>query len=323
MRALIDDGTQVVCLDRTPATHDALSGLGVTRITGDIRDAVALSLRDARGGNRVPLGGRHGSCHVERVSRGQRGRNCALAQAAAEQTRPPVFVYVSSLAAAGPSDTPLVEASPCHPLSRYGRAKWEAEQVLASFADRLPVTIVRPPCVFGRGDRNLLQLCRLVRRGWEFHTHSRYRYSFLHVDDLVEGLITASQVGSRLQPTPDEDRTGVGSSLADPTPVTFPELSELIARCLRRDRVRHVQVPYAMAWLAAALGETSQLITRRKVYLNRGQGPRSVRRVVDAVILPGPRRMGICSCRQLWRNDWPDAPQLRSRWLALMVAMAA
>ncbi|MHB8974144.1 MAG: NAD-dependent epimerase/dehydratase family protein [Pirellulaceae bacterium] len=268
VRTLVDREAQVVCLDRTPATHDAVSGLGITRVTGDLRDAAAIS----RAMHDVETVFHLAAATAPRTLRESRAVNVegtrTLARSAAEQTRPPVFVYVSSLAAAGSSATMLDESSPCHPVSCYGRAKWEAEQMLTRFADRLPVTIVRPPCVFGRGDRNLLQLCRMVRRGWEFHTNPSYRYSFLHVDDLVEGLIAASRVGSRLPPIANAERTGT-YFLADPTPVTFPELSELIARCLRRDGVRHVRVPYAMAWMVAALGETAQFITRRKLYLNR------------------------------------------------------
>jgi nucleoside-diphosphate-sugar epimerase len=191
-----------------------------------------------------------------------------LATVAAAQTRPPVFVYVSSLAAAGPSSTMLSETAPCHPVSYYGRGKREAEQALEGFADRLRVTIVRPPCVFGRGDRNLLRLYRLVRHGWELHSHPRYQYSFLHVDDLAHGLIAAATHGQRLLPPPNDTRAGV-YFLADPQPVTFPALSMLIAQCLNVPRVRHVRVPHAAAAIPALFGELMQAILRRRVYLNR------------------------------------------------------
>jgi nucleoside-diphosphate-sugar epimerase len=191
-----------------------------------------------------------------------------LATVAAGQAHPPVLVYVSSLAAAGPSSTMLSEISPCRPVSYYGRAKREAEQVLAGFAERLSVTIVRPPCVFGRGDRNLLRLFKLISRGWELHARPSYQYSFLHVDDLAAGLIAAATMGQRLPWPATDTRAGV-YFLADPQPVTFPELSMMIAKCLNVPRVRHVRVPHTMAWTAAMLGEVMQAITHRKVYVNR------------------------------------------------------
>lgn len=191
----------------------------------------------------------------------------AVATAAAAQPRPPVLVFVSSLAAVGPSETILRESAACRPVSYYGRGKREAEELLDTFAERLQVTVVRPPCVFGRGDRNLLRLSQLVRRGWELHADPQWRYSFLHVDDLMEGLIAAATSGQRLRPAPNEDRVGV-YFLADPQPLTFPELSAQIAACLGVSRLHHLRVPRAVAWLSAILGEGTHVVTRRKVYFN-------------------------------------------------------
>jgi nucleoside-diphosphate-sugar epimerase len=268
VRALIERETRVVCLDRTPATQDALSGLGVERVTSDIRDGAAID-RAMRG---VEWVFHLAAATAPRTLAESRAVNVegtrAMAAVAAGQSRPPVFVHVSSLAAAGPSGTMLCESSPCRPVSCYGQSKWEAEKALESFADRLSVTIVRPPCVFGRGDRNLLRLYKLIRRGWELHADPGYQYSFLHVDDLVEGLMAAATIGRRLQPPPNKEHAGV-YFLADPQPVTFPELSAMIAQCLDCPRVRHVRVPHTVAWVAAAVGEVMQVVTRRKVYVNR------------------------------------------------------
>ena len=294
VRALIDRETRVVCLDRTPATRDALSGLDVERVTSDIRDGATIS-RAMRG---VEWVFHLAAATAPRTLAESRAVNVegtrTMATVAAGQSRPPVFVYVSSLAAAGPSHTMVCESSPCQPVSCYGRAKREAEQVLESFADRLSVTIVRPPCVFGRGDRNLLRLYKLIRRGWELHAHPGYQYSFLHVDDLVAGLIAAATIGRRLQPPPNEEHAGV-YFLADPQPVTFPELSAMIARCLDCPRVRHVRVPHTVAWVAAALGEVMQVVTRRQVYVNRDK----VREAYAGSWMCDPARAG---------REWGFAP---------------
>lgn len=61
------------------------------------------------------------------------------------------FVHVSSLAAREPH------------LSDYGWSKARAETVVAASA--LDWTIVRPPAVFGPGDREMLELFRAARRG--------------------------------------------------------------------------------------------------------------------------------------------------------------
>lgn len=293
-RALIDRQTQVVYFDRISPVGDTLGGSGVECAIGDVRDvdAVDRAMRD------VDWVFHLAAATAPRTMAESRAINVegtrATVTVAARQPRPPVFVYVSSLAAAGPSDTMLSETAPCRPVSYYGRAKREAEQVLATFADRLSITVVRPACVFGRGDRNLLRLYKLIRRGWEFHSHPGYQYSFLHVDDLVDGFLAAASTGRRLQPATNSEQTGV-YFLADPQPVTFPELSAIIAQCLAVPRVRHIRVPQPLAWFTAAVGELIQVTTRRKVYVNRDK----VREAYAGSWMCDPAR----ACR-----DWGWAP---------------
>ena len=70
------------------------------------------------------------------------------------------------------------------------------------FADRVPITFVRPPMVLGEWDHQGVTLFQTVDRvgihlvpGWTNH-----RYSLIHADDLVRALILAGQRGSRLAP---------------------------------------------------------------------------------------------------------------------------
>src|SRR3546814_14244242 len=61
------------------------------------------------------------------------------------------FVHVSSLAAREPE------------LSAYGRSKAESEKLMAESG--LDWAIVRPPAVYGPGDRESLELFRMAARG--------------------------------------------------------------------------------------------------------------------------------------------------------------
>jgi nucleoside-diphosphate-sugar epimerase len=178
-----------------------------------------------------------------------------------------VFVYVSSLAVAGPHREAVTEPVSCHPVSLYGQSKLEAEQVLQQRAHELPVTVVRPPCVFGPGDRNLLSLFRSVRRGWNVYSNPNFQYSFLHVDDLVTALVAAASHGQRLATHADSSRRGV-YFVSDRQAVTFPELGELVAECLQRDHIRQVRIPSVVGWTAAGAGQLVQRIFRRRVFLN-------------------------------------------------------
>ena len=79
----------------------------------------------------------------------------------------PRFVYVSSLAAVGPSSdgTPVPDDVEPRPVTHYGRSKLEAERAVLAAKDRLHVTVVRPPLIYGPRDRETLAFFTSVRNG--------------------------------------------------------------------------------------------------------------------------------------------------------------
>jgi len=84
------------------------------------------------------------------------------------------FVHISSLAAREPE------------LSDYGWSKAESERVVA--ASGLDWTIVRPPAVYGPGDRETFELFKMARRGF-VALPPPGRFSLLHVDDLARLIL--------------------------------------------------------------------------------------------------------------------------------------
>jgi nucleoside-diphosphate-sugar epimerase len=89
--------------------------------------------------------------------------------AAAEARAPGLkrFVYVSSLAAVGPSTdgTPVRDDAPPRPVTQYGRSKLGAEQAVLAAKDRIPVTILRPPLIYGPRDRETLAFFASIKKG--------------------------------------------------------------------------------------------------------------------------------------------------------------
>ena len=84
------------------------------------------------------------------------------------------FVHVSSLAAREPK------------LSLYGASKARAEELVQSSG--LEWAIVRPPAVYGPGDKETLELFRLAKLGLMMMP-ARGRLSLIHVDDLARLLL--------------------------------------------------------------------------------------------------------------------------------------
>lgn len=77
------------------------------------------------------------------------------------------FVYVSSLAAVGPSDdgTPVPDDAEPRPVTHYGRSKLAGERAVLAAKDRLKVTVIRPPLIYGPRDRETLAFFSSVKNG--------------------------------------------------------------------------------------------------------------------------------------------------------------
>jgi uncharacterized protein YbjT (DUF2867 family) len=84
------------------------------------------------------------------------------------------FIHISSLAAREPE------------LSDYGWSKARAERIVA--ASGLDWTIVRPPAIYGPGDRETFELFKMARRGL-VALPPKGRFSVIHVEDLCRLIL--------------------------------------------------------------------------------------------------------------------------------------
>lgn len=105
------------------------------------------------------------------------------------------FIHVSSLAAREPK------------LSLYGASKCKAENLVMSSG--LEWTIVRPPAVYGPGDKETLELFRMAKLGLMLMP-PRGRVSVIHADDLARLLLAlaAPAVPSNILIEADDGRPG-------------------------------------------------------------------------------------------------------------------
>jgi len=104
------------------------------------------------------------------------------------------FVYMSSLSAVGPSKngTPVDEHAQPSPVSSYGKSKLEGEKAILKYKDTIPVTILRPAAVYGPRDKDFLVLFKMVKKGI-FPDWGKSYYSFLYIDDLIQGIILCAE----------------------------------------------------------------------------------------------------------------------------------
>ena len=82
-------------------------------------------------------------------------------------------------------------------LSWYAASKRGAEQKLADSGSQQDWIVLRPPAVYGPGDREMLPIFQWMARGIAFVPGSpSARLSLIHVTDLVAAIIACLQAGA-------------------------------------------------------------------------------------------------------------------------------
>ena len=278
---LIESHHRVFCLVRTEAGGDALRADGAHVIRGDVSDAGSVECAVAQSQPDIVF---HVAGMVRTTGRGtddfmrvNAGGVANIAKACAKRSESPVLIVVSSLAAAGPCEASrlCLESDAPSPVSEYGRSKLAGELAAARYADAVPITLVRPPIVFGPADRGMYPMFQLVAR-WGLHvvparaTKEGQRLSLIHVDDLVEGLLLAAQNGERLPAPGSPAATGRGIYFfAGEDHLTYVQLGEALATALDRKSPKIIRLPGSMLRCVGAIADVLANVRRRPSLLSR------------------------------------------------------
>ena len=223
---------QIRALARPTSKRDHLAGMGIQWVEGDLDDPESLG-RLVRNVYAVVhcAGAVRGasSAHFFNVnSHGVAG----LVEAARKENPKPRFLLISSLAAREPH------------LSPYAASKKQGEEALAEGAGGMPWAALRPPPVYGPGDKEMLPLFQWMYRGIAPVIGSAdARFSMLYVEDLADAIVRWLACGNTSQ-QPFELHDGQHNGYA------WEDLIRVISR-LRGRRVYRVPIPVLpLAWLA-------------------------------------------------------------------------
>lgn len=204
-----------------------------------------------------------------------------IVSAAAAQTEPPVVVMVSSLAAGGPSkpSKPRSETDEDQPISAYGKSKLAAERAAAELADEVPISIIRPPIIFGPADKASLEIFRGVKLT-RLHPVPGFRefpVSLVHVADLCDAMIRIAERGSRVSVpksnttdnnATNQKRTNSGVYyIAAERSIPYAHLGKLAAEAVGCTGIA-VPIPKAAFWLIGGVAEVYGQLRREPAVLN-------------------------------------------------------
>lgn len=260
-RRLAKEGWDLTVLCRPTSRLDALDGLKFKIVTGDVTDREAIEKATAR--NEIVF---HAAAHgmywggekdIQRATNVDGIQNVVDASLKFGIKK---LVHVSSISAVGITDNrnrPATESfsfNLTHRSLAYHQSKRMAEDIaLTSTTKGLPAVVVNPSSIWGPfGNKYRLEEFVGKVRNSKLVTYFTGGICPVHVDDVVDGIVAAAKSG----------RVGERYILGGEN-VTYKAIAEMTAKKLGLKRI-FVPVPKTVSWSAAAILESSALLTRRR-----------------------------------------------------------
>ncbi len=198
-------GFDLFLLLRQTSKTDNISDLKYTPVFGDLRDVDSLRGVVSDVDYIFHCAGLVKASSVQEFMQVNAGGTEQLVKIAAENGKNlKRFVFISTQAAAGPCKDKSVktETDQPEPVSNYGKSKLAGEQAVLATKDQLPITIIRPPAVFGPRDTEVLTFFKMARSGLLLKFGGKESFvSIVYVKDLVDGIIRAAVIDKAIGET--------------------------------------------------------------------------------------------------------------------------
>ncbi len=252
VRQLVDAGYRVRVLTRRLPVNPIFGARPIDAVIGGLDDAASLGrLLDGaeaviHAAGLIKAASRDAFFAVNAVSVRR------IAEAARAQSMPLRFILLSSLAAREPR------------LSDYAASKRAGETALSHAAGGLPWTIIRPPAVYGPGDRETLAFFRAAARGLIPVPAGRpARLSMIHVSDLVAAIQATLEAETTVGATLEVDDAHAGA-------YGWPELAAAAGAALGSP-ARLIRIPRPLLQLAGTVNDLRAAFTGRPAMLTAGK----------------------------------------------------
>ena len=161
------------------------------------------------------------------------------------------FVHISSLAAREPQ------------LSDYAASKASAERAVQDGAGALNWTIIRPPAVYGPGDREFIKAVGTARFGVLPAPASAGRFSIIHAEDLARAILDAAASETLNARTFEPDDGQLGG-------YDWRDIAQILSEALGH-KVRVLRVPGALLSFSARLNSLIASLRGRTAIFTPGK----------------------------------------------------
>lgn len=254
VKRLTEAGYAVRALARRLPTEDQAADDSISWVLGALNDeAVLKSLVKGASGVVHCAGAIRAASRAEFLAVNADATR-RLAEIAANEGRPPRFVYMSSLAARHPR------------LSPYAASKRAGEQALRALQDRIPMVMLRPPAVYGPGDLETLRIFQMASRGFILRPMvPEARTSLVHVGDVAGAVLAALEVETPPAKPVEFDDGRIGG-------YTWEEIAQAAGGAVRTNP-RLIPVPAAVLYAAGALASMVSTLAGRPSVLSWGKVP--------------------------------------------------
>jgi nucleoside-diphosphate-sugar epimerase len=170
-------------------------------------------------------------------------------------------VIISSQTACGPSSDgkPCNEKTVEHPITRYGKSKLAQEQLAKKYMDRLPISIVRPPAVFGPRDTEVYLVFKTYQRGFlGLIGFNKKLLNLVYIDDLVKGIY---------QVAVSEKAIGQTYFIGSQEFYDWIQIGNVISKSMGR-KALVIRVPHIIVFIVAAFAQFFALFSSKAATFN-------------------------------------------------------
>ena len=199
------------------------------------------------------------------------------------------IIYVSSLAAGGPSkdpSKPRTEDDKDSPVSYYGLSKLMGEFEVKRFPNWV---ILRPPIVYGARDEGISTIAKWVKKGIMISpSESNSMFSFIFVDDLVKCIIKSME----------ESISNEVFYVCEKEIYSWEEFISEMAKSMKIKKPRIIKMPQTFMKITALSFEVFSYLANAKPVLNRDK----IREATTSHWIASPQKWEMATGFKNWTN---------------------